>query len=564
MKKKLLASCGIGSLAILVAALSSGAMAVGGSNAASAASQSNSLRSGAAQFTSTPPLWKPPLRAMAHFSADDFTLQAAGVPASLAGAVHRDLGIPITRFLSEGAAAVAAVATVDSLRAAGVTVFGSRIDGTILTVFVRSNADVAQVRSTGALAVKGQPAKLDLSGVTFTKTADLSGGSGYIWPKPGGGGSYSQCSVGFNGFASNTGANRFVTAGHCVIDAATANISALVQSAPGNSGSLGEKLGAFVSGSAIYGSGYDGALVAVTEASVTPKETVQTWGGGAGAPQSSPPITVVGNAAGIVGASLCKSGSRTGWTCGTISAVDTTVTEGGSGRTINSIIASTCVLPGDSGGSAAMGQWAVGIASMTSNSSACDGNSFGAFFPMISSAGRASITSQYGTTWETKVAVSAPVVTANQSGTSGSPGSLSGTLQNASAGSSVQLYVDGSAQASAVVDASSGKWKVTLPTTASGNHSYRLVASWRSWSRSANTSGTFTVSNTSTASAPPAASPSAPSESAAPSPSSEPAPSASAKPAPSQSPAPAPTRSPQPAPSGNGSIVNELVGGLFG
>ena len=561
MKKKLLASCGVGSLAILIAALSSGAMAVGDNSAAQAASHSSTDRSSAARSASMQPAWQPPVRAMAHFSADDFTLEAAGVPASLADAVDRDLGIPLTRFLSEGAAAVAAVATVDSLRAAGVTVFGSRIDGAALTVFVRSNADAAQVRSTGALAVKGQPSKLDLSGVTFTRTADLSGGSGYIWPKPGGGGSYSQCSVGFNGFASNTGANRFVTAGHCVIDAAAVNINALVQSAPGNSGSLGEKLGTFVSGSAIYGSGYDGALVAVTEAAARPMETVQTWGGGAGAPQSSAPITVVGNAAGIVGANLCKSGSRTGWTCGKISAVDTTVTEGGTGRTINSIIASTCVLPGDSGGSAAMGQWAVGIASMTSNSSACDGNSFGAFFPMISSAGRASITSQYGTTWETKVAVSAPVVTAAQSGTTGTPGSLSGTLQNASAGSSVHLYVDGSSQASAVVDASSGKWSVTLPITASGSHSYRLVASWQSWSLSANTSGTFTVSNTSTAST---TSSSASSESAAPSPSPKPAPSPSSKPAPSQPSAPAPTRSPQPAPSGNPSIVRELVGGLFG
>ena len=59
------------------------------------------------------------------------------------------------------------------------------------------------------------------------------------------------------------------------------------------------------------------------------------------------------------GDTLCKSGSTTGWTCGIVEAVDQSIPV--SGKDVNTIVATTCLIPGDSGGGAVIGTDAAGI-----------------------------------------------------------------------------------------------------------------------------------------------------------------------------------------------------------
>jgi len=73
-------------------------------------------------------------------------------------------------------------------------------------------------------------------------------------------------------------------------------------------------------------------------------------------------VTVSGSVEALVGASVCRSGSTTGWHCGTIQQHDTSVTypEG----TVNGVTRTTvCAEPGDSGGPFVSGSQAQGVTS---------------------------------------------------------------------------------------------------------------------------------------------------------------------------------------------------------
>ncbi|MFV2121735.1 carbohydrate-binding protein, partial [Streptomyces sp. Act-28] len=73
-------------------------------------------------------------------------------------------------------------------------------------------------------------------------------------------------------------------------------------------------------------------------------------------------VRVTGSTQAVVGASICRSGSTTGWHCGTIQQHDTSVTypEG----TVSGVTrTSVCAEPGDSGGSYVSGSQAQGVAS---------------------------------------------------------------------------------------------------------------------------------------------------------------------------------------------------------
>ena len=112
---------------------------------------------------------------------------------------------------------------------------------------------------------------------------DVRGGDAYYI----GGG---RCSV---GFSVNGG---FVTAGHCgTAGNATTGYNQVAQ-------------GTF-QGSSFPGNDY--AWVAVN-ANWTPQPWVNNYAGGN--------VTVAGSTAAAVGASICRSGSTTGWHCGTVQA----------------------------------------------------------------------------------------------------------------------------------------------------------------------------------------------------------------------------------------------------
>ncbi|MBG6106435.1 S1 family peptidase [Frigoribacterium sp. CG_9.8] len=442
---------------------------------------------------------QPPSRASA-FTLDRYSAAAANLPPAMIAAITRDLRLSGAQFLADGAAAADAVALVGTLEKSGVAVQGSRIDGATVTVYVKNEADAARVTASGAVAAIGTPPKPVLPAAPLRPVAGtLYDGTGVYWQTSSTSGR--QCSVGFNGFAISSGANQLVTAGHCAAAMTSSTpVYALVQNAPQAGGSRGSLIGSVVSGSARFGNGQDAGLVSVT--GMTPVPAVATWNGGQGAPLASAPQAVTGVSSAIVNAKICKSGSRSGWTCGTVTSVDTTVNvqDGSTVYQVNSIVANICLVPGDSGGSALMGSNAVGISSASSSSSfPCASNAIGTFFEMLSARGLPDVASAFAGTWEPSVTVAAPVVTASTNGTTATPGTLSGTLTNASASSTVRLYVDGSTTAAATASASSGRWSLTFPSLSAGTHSYKVIASWGVWSRSAPTSGSVTVAQASSA-----------------------------------------------------------------
>ncbi|MEU5999339.1 S1 family peptidase [Streptomyces sp. NPDC047197] len=167
----------------------------------------------------------------------------------------------------------------------------------------------------------------------------------------------SWCSVGF-GARSAAGRQYLVTAGHCVT---------------GNPGLYfnGSK---FATGSttrfAVGQNSVDMGLATIEPgSSIT--TAVGTWGNGASVP-------VRGSQRAAVGATLCKSGSTTGWTCGRVGAYNVTVTytdrNGGPDTVVSGLGRSTvCVEGGDSGGAYIAGNQAQGMTSGGPTNQSCGG-----------------------------------------------------------------------------------------------------------------------------------------------------------------------------------------------
>ncbi|MGH4020916.1 MAG: S1 family peptidase, partial [Pseudonocardiaceae bacterium] len=171
--------------------------------------------------------------------------------------------------------------------------------------------------------------------------ADLVGGDA-IYPNAGG-----RCSIGFN---ATSGSTRYViTAGHCT-DAAGAW-----------SGHNRDPIGP-VAVSSFPGDDY--GLIRVDSSSWT--QTPQVAGNG----------SVTGSSEAAVGSSVCRSGSSSGYRCGTIQATDQTVNYGG-GDVVSGLTRTTaCAEPGDSGGPYITGSQAQGVLSGGSGSCLLGGETF--------------------------------------------------------------------------------------------------------------------------------------------------------------------------------------------
>ncbi len=428
-----------------------------------------------------------PLEEMTEFSPEDFVAEAAELPLDLVEALDSDVDLTPEEFLAQGAAAAQAVEVVDSLESSGVDVLGSRMEGTELVVNVPTEADATTVESTGATAEIGEPAPgWDATAYTPEFAADLYGGQGWVWDD----GTYIyQCSVGFTGRLISSGANQFATAGHCT-DEMSAPASIWNQSVPGQAGTRGATIGSVVAGVTHFNTGDDGDVGRVSSAGVTQKSSTLTWGGSNGAPLSSTPVALSGYTAPIVGSTLCKSGSRTGWACGPIVDIDDLVDVGG--VDVLSVVAKLCVLPGDSGGAGIVGKRAVGITSWTTTPSACSSSSsYAGFFQMVSPGGGVSVTSLY-TDWEMIATVSAPSIT-SISTSGGNATAINGKVANAGRNYKVDVYLDGSSSifATANVNASSGNWSVNVSGVPAGLHTFTAVARFGKWSKSSATAGSF-------------------------------------------------------------------------
>ncbi|WBB69973.1 S1 family peptidase [Micromonospora sp. WMMD812] len=201
----------------------------------------------------------------------------------------------------------------------------ARGDARAATAFVRaSRVDTAAVR---VLATTEAPR-------TYY---DVRGGDAYYM-----GG---RCSVGF----SVTGG--FVTAGHCgTTGTATQGYNQVAQ-------------GTF-RGSSFPGNDY--AWVQ-TNSNWTPQPWVNNYAGGN--------VTVAGSTEAAVGAAICRSGSTTGWRCGTVQAKNQTVNYA-EGSVSGLTRTNACAEPGDSGGSWLSGQQAQGVTSGGSGNCTSGGTTY--------------------------------------------------------------------------------------------------------------------------------------------------------------------------------------------
>jgi streptogrisin C len=172
------------------------------------------------------------------------------------------------------------------------------------------------------VASLGAPAgavRLDTGAEAPETFATIRGGMSYIINNQ------SRCSV---GFAVQGG---FVTAGHCGVT--------------GDSTTYGS-----FRGSSFPGNDY--AWVATPNH--TPVGQVMDYAGGA--------VAVKGSTQAAVGATVCRSGSTTGWHCGQIQGFNSTVRYA-EGSVSGLIRTNVCAEPGDSGGSLLAGNQAQGVTS---------------------------------------------------------------------------------------------------------------------------------------------------------------------------------------------------------
>ena len=150
-----------------------------------------------------------------------------------------------------------------------------------------------------------------------------------------------RCSV---GFSVNGG---FVTAGHC-----------------GSTGRATTQPSGTFRGSSFPGNDYAWVQVA---AGNTPRGLVNNYSGGT--------VTVAGSTEAAVGASVCRSGSTTGWRCGTIQAKNSSVTYP-QGTVTGLTRTNACAEPGDSGGSWMSGSQAQGVTSGGSGNCSSGGTTY--------------------------------------------------------------------------------------------------------------------------------------------------------------------------------------------
>ena len=346
-----------------------------------------------------------PSMAMAAPSAAEAAL-AHDVSPDLLSAMQRDLGLTADGAKQRLASEAAAVRVEGSLRAALGSRFGGawmNADGSQLVVGVTTDADADAVRRAGAVPqkVKYTQAELDavkaqldqgsrqagravhawyvdvmtnsvvvlaqdsaLTGGTdfvakagvkhpavrtvpsreeFQPVYDLRGGDAYY---PGG----ARCSIGL------PVSGGFVTAGHC-----------------GGAGTTTSGVNGVAQGTVVAASwpGNDFAWVR-TNSSWVSQPWVNNYAGGN--------VLVQGSQEAGVNASVCRSGSTTGWRCGVITGKNVTVNYS-AGAVYGLTASSACAEGGDSGGSWLSGNQAQGVTSGAGGNCTSGGNTV--FQPLI-------------------------------------------------------------------------------------------------------------------------------------------------------------------------------------
>ncbi|ETK33613.1 S1 family peptidase [Microbispora sp. ATCC PTA-5024] len=217
-------------------------------------------------------------------------------------------------------------------------------------VDVRSNSVVVQSSQPAEAEAFVKASGADPAAVRVVQSSeqprplyDVRGGDAYYIA------GQARCSIGFSVTKGST--NGFVSAGHC----ATVGSSL--------TGYNQVSMGSF-QGYSFPGNDYSWAAV-------NSNWTAQPWvNNGSGGN-----VTVSGSTVAVEGASICRSGSTTGWHCGTVQQRNTSVTyqEG----TVNEVTrTNVCAEPGDSGGSFISGSQAQGVTSGGSGNCSVGGTTY--------------------------------------------------------------------------------------------------------------------------------------------------------------------------------------------
>ncbi|WP_283137205.1 S1 family peptidase [Rhizohabitans arisaemae] len=210
------------------------------------------------------------------------------------------------------------------------------------SVVVQAADQVQADAFIGAAGLDRSAVRVEISAEQYRSLYDIRGGDAYYM------GSGGRCSVGFS--VTRGTQQGFATAGHC--------------------GNVGESVSGFnrVAMGSFQGSSFPGNDYAWVATNAN--WTAQPW-----VKSGSSNVTVAGSTQAAVGASICRSGSTTGWRCGTIQQHNTSVTypEG----TITGVTRTTvCAEPGDSGGSYISGSQAQGVTSGGSGNCTSGGTTF--------------------------------------------------------------------------------------------------------------------------------------------------------------------------------------------
>ncbi|ASO18049.1 streptogrisin C [Actinoalloteichus hoggarensis] len=316
-------------------------------------------------------------------------------------AMERDLGLTEAQALTRLAQEADAVEIEEDLRSTLGTSFGGArfdADAGTLVVGVTDSADLAEVRAAGAVgevvdhslqSLEAVTAKMDAeldsipdgvtgwyvdveqntvvmtvslgaeeagadllaaaglteADVTIVESTeapktlyDIRGGDAYYFGN-------SRCSIGFSVQGG------YVTAGHC-----------------GGVGTATQGSNRVASGS-VAGSVFPGSDMGWvrTNSNWVPRGVVNRYNGGT--------VAVAGSTESAIGASICRSGSTTGWRCGTVQAKNQTVNYA-QGAVRGMTRTNACAEGGDSGGSWLSGSQAQGVTSGGSGNCSFGGTTY--------------------------------------------------------------------------------------------------------------------------------------------------------------------------------------------
>ncbi|UZN02580.1 S1 family peptidase [Cellulomonas sp. S1-8] len=251
-----------------------------------------------------------------------------------AGTVHVATTTPtkVRGPMATGVTTVTVERTLAQLESLGATLDAAGLPADVATWYVdvpTNKIVVEAVGDTAAAAALVAAAGLPAEAVTLAAAPaapqtfiDVIGGRAYYIN------SRSRCSVGFSVQGG------FVTAGHC-----------------GTTGASTTSPSGTFRGSSFPGNDYGWVQVASGN---TPRGLVDNYSGGT--------VRVTGSQQAAVGAYVCRSGSTTGWRCGTVQSYNSTVRY--SQGSVSGLIRTTvCAEPGDSGGSLVAGTQAQGVTS---------------------------------------------------------------------------------------------------------------------------------------------------------------------------------------------------------